>query len=424
MTGSLDVAAIRAQFPLLAREVNGRPLAYLDSGATSQKPRVVLDAQFDYLTGANSAVHRGAHTLAAEATNLFEDARETVANFVGADADEIVWTAGATAGLNLIAYAIGNATDGRGGADAAQFALKAGDEIVLTESEHHANLIPWQELAARTGAVLKHIRVEEDGRLDLTDAAAKIGPRTRVVAFTHVSNVLGIVNPVAELVALARNVGAYVVLDACQSAPHLKLDLHALDVDFAVFSSHKVFGPDGIGVFYGKTDLLNALPPFLTGGSMISHVTLAHADYLPAPQRFEAGTQHVSGAIGLAVAASFIESIGHDAIAAHEAVLEQRLREGLREIDGVRLLGDAAGAHRVSLSAFEVKGVHAHDVGQYLDAAGIAIRVGHHCAAPLHQRYGLTASVRASAAVYNTVDEIDLLLETLANVRPFFGVSA
>lgn len=424
MTGSLDVAAIRAQFPLLGREVNGRPLAYFDSGATSQKPRMVLDAQFDYLSGANSAVHRGAHTLAAEATNLFEDARETVAEFVGADADEVVWTAGATAGLNLVAYSIGNATLGRGGSEAAQFALREGDEIVVTESEHHANLIPWQELAARTGAVLTHIRVEEDGRIDLADAASKIGARTRVLAFPHVSNVLGIVNPVAELVALARAVGAFVVLDACQSAPHLALDFHALDVDFAVFSSHKMFGPDGIGVLYGKAELLNALPPFLLGGSMISHVTLDHAEFLPAPQRFEAGTQHVSGAIGLAAAARFISSIGHSAMAAHEAALEQRLREGLREIDGVRVLGDAAGVQRVSLCSFELKGVHAHDAGQYLDAAGIAVRVGHHCAAPLHQRYGITASVRASAAVYNTVDEIDLLLGTLAQVRPFFGVSS
>lgn len=424
MSNSLDVEAIRSQFPLLAREVNGHRVVYLDSGATSQKPRSVLNAQFDYLSGANSAVHRGAHTLAAEATNLFEDARETVAEFVGADADEIVWTAGATAGLNLIAYALQNATLGRGGAEARQFALHEGDEIVVTEAEHHANLIPWQELAARTGAVLHHIRVEADGRIDLDDAARLIGPRTRIVAFSHVSNVLGIVNPVAELTTLAHAVGAFVVLDACQSAPHLRLDLSASDVDFAVFSSHKMFGPDGIGVLYGKRELLNALPPFLLGGSMISHVTLDHADFLPAPQRFEAGTQPISAAIGLAAGARFISEIGHEAMAAHEAELERRLRTGLREIAGVRLLGDAAGAQRVALCAFELHGVHAHDVGQYLDARGIAVRVGHHCAAPLHARYGLTASVRASAAVYNTVEEIDVLLETLAKVRPFFGVSS
>lgn len=424
MTDSFDVNAVRSQFPLLGREVNGRGLVYLDSGATSQKPQSVLSAQFDYLSGANSAVHRGAHTLAAEATNLFEDARETIADFIGADADEVVWTAGATAGLNLIAYSIGNATLGRGGAEAKQFALSPGDEIVVTEAEHHANLIPWQELAARTGAVLRHIRVEEDGRIDLADAATLIGPRTRILAFAHVSNVLGIVNPVAELVALAHEHGAIVVLDACQSAPHLTVDMHALNVDFAVFSSHKMFGPDGIGVLYGKSALLNALPPFLLGGSMITQVTLDHAEFLPAPQRFEAGTQHVSGAIGLAAAARFISEIGHEQMAEHEAMLERRLIEGLREIVGVRLLGDAAGVRRVSLASFELKGVHAHDVGQYLDSHGIAVRVGHHCAAPLHARYGLTASVRASAAVYNTVEEIDLLLATLAQVRPFFGVSS
>ncbi|MFM6974556.1 MAG: aminotransferase class V-fold PLP-dependent enzyme [Agromyces sp.] len=424
MNTPLDVHAIRAQFPLLGREMNGHQIVYLDSGATSQKPRSVLDAQFNYLSGENAAVHRGAHSLAAEATNAFEDARETVAEFIGADPEEVVWTSGATAGLNLLAYAIGNATAGRGGDEARQFALQAGDEIVLTEAEHHANLIPWQELAARTGAVLHHIRVAADGRLDLTHAAELIGPRTRIVAFAHVSNVLGIVNPVRELVALARQHGALTVLDACQSAPHLNLNFRELDVDAAVFSAHKVFGPDGIGVLYGKTALLNALPPFLHGGSMISHVTLNHAEYLPAPQRFEAGTQHVSGAIGLAAATRFITEIGHEAIAEHEATLERRLREGLREIDGIRLLGDAAGVERVSLSAFEVHGVHAHDVGQYLDARGIAVRVGHHCAAPLHQRYGLTASVRASAALYNTVEEIDVLLETLSKVRPFFGVTS
>lgn len=423
MTSAFDVMAVRAQFPLLQNEVNGRPLVYLDSGATSQKPKAVLSAQFDYLSGANAAVHRGAHTLAAEATNLFEDARETMAEFVGAGPDEIVWTAGATAGLNLVAYAIGNASLGRGGDAAKRFALNEGDEIVVTEAEHHANLIPWQELAARTGAILRHIRVTEDGQLDLDDARRIIGPRTRVLAFSHVSNVLGIVNPVAELVTLAHEVGAFVVLDACQSAPHVKLALNASDVDFAVFSAHKMFGPDGIGLLYGKAELLNALPPFLLGGSMISHVTLERADYLPAPQRFEAGTQPVSAAIGFAAAARFMTELGHDAIAAHEASLEQRLRDGLRGIEGIRLLGDAAGAERVALCSFEVKGVHAHDVGQFLDSHGIAARVGHHCAAPLHQRYGLTATVRASAAMYTTADEIDLFLDVLTKVRPFFGVS-
>ena len=424
MTAPLDVHAIRSEFPLLGQSVNGQPLVYLDSGATSQKPRTVLDAQFDYLSGANAAVHRGAHTLAAEATNLYEDARDAVAEFVGADPDEVVWTAGATAGLNLVAYAIGNATLGRGGAAAAQFAIAPGDDIVTTEAEHHANLIPWQELAARTGAHLRHIRVAEDGQIDLEHAAELIGARTRIVAFSHVSNVLGIVNPVSAIVELAREVGALTVLDACQSVPHLPLAFHDLDVDFAVFSSHKLFGPDGIGVLVGKRERLNALPPFLLGGSMISHVTLEHAEFLPAPQRFEAGTPPVSGAIGLAAATRFVRSLGQDAIAQHESILERRLRDGLREMDGVRLLGDAPGVERVPLCSFELHGVHAHDAGQYLDSHGIAARVGHHCAAPLHQRYGLTATIRASAAVYNTVDEIDLFLATLERVRPFFGVTS
>ena len=418
---AFEVAAIRADFPALAQNVDGLRLVYLDSGATSQKPRRVLETQFEYLAHQNAAVHRGAHTLAANATVLFEDAREQLARFTGADPEEIVWTSGATAALNTLAYAIGNASLGRGGKAAQRFALAAGDEIVVTEAEHHANLIPWQELAARTGASLRRIRVAEDGQIDLDHAAHLISPRTRIVAFAGVSNVLGIINPVAALVALAKEVGALTVLDACQAAPHLPLELHASDVDFAAFSGHKMFGPDAIGVLYGKAELLNALPPFLTGGSMISTVTLETAEYLPAPQRFEAGTQPVSAALGLAAASSYLDTIGHAALERHEATLEARLREGLREIDGIRMLGDAP-VRRVPLASFEVRGVHAHDAGQFLDSRGIAVRVGHHCAAPLHARFGITATVRASAAIYNTIDEIDELLDALAAVRPFFGV--
>lgn len=421
----LDAAALRADFPILDQRVNDRPLVYLDSGATSQKPQAVIDAEVDFLTRANSAVHRGAHTLAAEATVLYEDARETVAEFVGADPEQLAWTSGATAGLNLIAYSIGNATLGRGAPASARVALAPGDEIVVTEIEHHANLIPWQELAARTGAVLRHIPVHDDGTLDMDAAASVIGERTRIVAFTHVSNVLGIVNPVSELVALAQRVGALTVLDACQSAPHLSLDLPALGVDLAVFSGHKMLGPYGVGALYGRAEVLEALPPFLTGGSMITTVTLDRAEYLPPPQRFEAGTQPVSQAIALAAAVRYLENIGMDAVHAHERVLERRLRDGLREIEGVRLLGDAPdGVERVGLAAFDLDGVHAHDVGQYLDSRGIAVRVGHHCAAPLHTRFGLTASVRASTSVYNTLDDVDVFLEALADVRPFFGVGA
>ena len=421
---TLDVARIRADFPILQEQVNGRPLSYLDSAATSQKPRQVLQAEYDFLTHANAAVHRGAHTLAAEATDLFEDARATVAGFVGARPDELVWVSGATMGLNLLAYAIGNATAGRGAPASARFALEPGDEIVTTAIEHHANLIPWQELAARTGAVLRHIPALDDGTLDLDAAASVIGSRTRVVAFTHVSNVLGIVNPVEQLVALAQNVGAVTVMDACQSAPHIPLDLPALGVDFAVFSGHKMLGPYGVGGLYGRAELLDALPPFLTGGSMITTVTLDSAEYLPAPQRFEAGTQPVGPAIGLAAAVRYLEGVGLDAIHAHEQALAARMREGLAEIPGIRLLGDAQNAERVGLWSFDVEGVHAHDAGQFLDDRGIAVRVGHHCAAPLHRRFGVTASVRASAALYNTTDEIDALVDAVRGIRTYFGVES
>ena len=413
MTLPFDVAAVRAEFPILGTEIDGRPLVYLDSGATSQKPRAVLDAERDFLETANSAVHRGAHTLAAEATELFEDARAAVAEFVGGTPEQLVWTSGATAGLNLVAGSLGYA--GR---------LREGDEIVVTESEHHANLIPWQELAARTGARLRHIPVHDDGTLDLAAAESLIGARTKVVAFPHVSNVLGIVNPVAELVALARSVGALTVLDACQSAPHLVLDLPASGVDLAVFSGHKIFGPYAIGGLWGREDVLDSLPPFTTGGSMITTVTLEKADFLPPPQRFEAGTQPVSQAIGLAAAVRWFGGLDRDAAHAHEAALERRLREGLRSIDGIRLLGDTDAADRVALQAFDVEGVHAHDVGQFLDSRGVAVRVGHHCAQPLHRRFGLTASVRASAAVHTTTDEIDTFLDAVSGVRSFFGVSA
>lgn len=419
-----DAAALRADFPILGERVNGQRLVYLDSGATSQKPQAVIDAEVDFLTHANSAVHRGAHTLAAEATELFEDARATVAGFAGAPPEQLVWTSGATAGLNLVAYAIGNASIGRGAPASSRFALRPGDEIVVTEAEHHANLIPWQELAARTGAVLRHIPVHDDGMLDMDAAAAVVGERTRIVAFTHVSNVLGIVNPVAELVALAQGVGAVTVLDACQSAPHLPLDLPGLGVDLAVFSGHKMLGPYGVGGLYGRADVLEALPPFLTGGSMITTVTLDEASYLPPPQRFEAGTQPVSQAIGLAAAVRYLDGVGMSAVHAHEKALEARLGEGLRSIPGIRLLGDAPGAERVGLWSFDVDGVHAHDVGQFLDARGVAVRVGHHCAQPLHRRFGLTASVRASTALYNTADDVDVFLDALSGVRGFFGAGA
>ena len=417
-----EIAAIRRDFPILGSQVNGHPLVYLDSGATSQKPRVVLDAEREYYERENAAVHRGAHTLAALATERFEDARATVARFIGAQDDEIVWTSNATEGINLVAYAIGNATAGRGGDAARRFRLVPGDEIVVTEMEHHANLLPWQELAARTGTTLRYIPIADDGTLRMEEAQSFFNSRTRILAFTHVSNVLGVINPVSELVALARSVGALVVLDACQSTPHFAINVAELDVDFAAFSGHKMLGPTGVGVLYGRRELLNALPPFLTGGSMITTVTMESAEYLPAPHRFEAGTQRVSQAIALAAAVDYLDRIGMPRIAQHEAALGQLLVAGLEVIPGVTVLGPGVGEPRVGLASFDVQGVHSHDVGQFLDDRGIAVRVGHHCAQPLHRRLGVTSSTRASAYLYTTADEVAEFLDGVRAATEFFGV--
>lgn len=422
MLTASEVAAIRNDFPILDREVSGLPLAYLDSGATSQKPTVVIDAEQDFYSMRNAAVHRGAHTLAAEATESFEDARAAVAAFVGAAIDEICWTKNATEALNVVAYGIANASAGLGGADAAQFAVGPGDSIVATEMEHHANLVPWQQLAQRTGATLKWIPLGEDGRLDLDSLDSIIDESTRVVAFTHVSNVLGTINPVDLLVQRAHSVGALAVLDACQSAPHMALDLHGLDVDFAAFSGHKMLAPTGIGVLYGRSELLAALPPVLTGGSMITTVTMEGSEFMPPPQRFEAGTQPVAQVVGLAAAVGYLDHISMDAISAHEAHLAQHLVSGVLSIPGVRLLGPGSAEDRVAAVSVDVEGVHAHDVGQFLDSRGVAVRVGHHCAQPLHRRYGVTASTRASAYLYNTIDECDRFLNALSDVRAFFQV--
>lgn len=417
-----EVLRIRNDFPILETEVNGRPLVYLDSGATSQNPLSVMEAEQEYYEQRNSAVHRGAHTLAVEATDAFEDAREVVAAFIGAQSNELVWIQNATAGLNLIAYAFGNASVGKVSEAAERFALTAGDEVLVTEMEHHANLIPWQELCRRTGATLRFIPIHDDGTLDMAAAATLLNENTKVLSFTHVSNVTGVINPAAELTAMGHGVGALVVLDACQSAPHLPLDVKALDVDFAVFSGHKMLAPTGIGGLYGRAELLDAMPPFLTGGSMITKVTMEEAEYLPAPQRFEAGTQPISQAVALAAAANYLTETGMDRVHAWEEFLGQRLVRGLEAIEGIRVLGPASGAPRAGLAAFEVAGVHAHDVGQYLDAAGIAVRVGHHCAQPLHRRLGLNSSTRASTYLYNTSADVDAFLASVAEVRGYFGV--
>ena len=416
------VRDLRADFPILGTQVNGHPLVYLDSGATSQKPLQVLDAERDFYLHANSAVHRGAHTLAVEATDLFEDARATVARFVGATDKELVWTSNATEALNLIAYAIGNASQGIGGEKAEQFALGEGDEIVTTEVEHHANLIPWQILAQRTGATLRHIPVTSDGQLDYEAAEQIVGQTTRVLAFTHVSNVTGAITDVPYMVALARKTGALTVLDACQSVPHIPVDFPGLEVDFAAFSGHKMLAPTGIGALYGRAELLDALPPFLTGGSMITRVGLEDAEYMPAPIKFEAGTQRVSQTVAFAAAVRYLEHVGMANVQAWEHELGQRLAAGVQQIEGVRLLGPADPARRAGLVSLAIDGVHPHDVGQLLDTWGIAVRVGHHCAQPLHKLSGVTASTRASAYLYNTTDDIEAFLAALAKVRPYFGL--
>jgi cysteine desulfurase / selenocysteine lyase len=414
-----------ADFPVLARTVrDGRRLVYLDSGATSQRPVQVLDAERRFVTTSNAAVHRGAHALAEEATEAYESARATIARFVGAAADEVVLTKNATEGVNLIAYGLGNASTTPG---AEHLALGPGDEVVVTEMEHHANLVPWQELCRRTGARLRWYGVTDDGLLDLD--SIELTERTKVLAFVHASNVLGTINPVATLVERARQVGALVVLDACQSVPHLPVDLPALGVDVAVFSGHKMLGPTGIGVLWARQELLQALPPFLTGGSMIETVTMERSTWAPPPQKFEAGVPMVSQAVALAAACDYLSEIGMDAVAAHEHELTGRILAGLAELDGVRVLGPRGTsgtelAGRGGTVAFVVDGVHAHDVGQVLDDAGVAVRVGHHCAWPLHRRLGVQASVRASTHVYSTEADVDAFLAAVRGAQQFFGVGA
>ena len=411
----LDVERIRADFPILKRVMrSGSPLAYLDSAATSQKPLAVLDAERDFLLTSNGAVHRGAHQLMEEATDAFEDGRAAIAGFVGAVTEDVVFTKNATEALNLVSYVLGDSRFER--------SVGPGDVIVTTELEHHANLIPWHELARRTGATLRWYGLTDDGEIDLDSLA--LDERVKVVAFTHHSNVTGTGAPVGELVERARRVGALTVLDACQSVPHEPVDLPSLGVDFAAFSGHKMLGPTGIGVLYGRRDLLAAMPPFLTGGSMIETVTMESATYAGPPQRFEAGTQMISQVVGLAAATGYLDGIGMSAVQAHEHRLVAATLDGLNEIPQARIIGPADPGVRRSPVAFVVDGVHAHDVGQVLDDGGVAVRVGHHCAAPLHRRLGVAATVRASFAVYNTLDEVNRLLAGVRRAVDFFGARA
>jgi len=405
--GHLDVEAVRADFPALARTArNGNPLVYLDSGATSQKPSAVLDAERSFYERHNGAAHRGAHLLSEEATEIYEGARAKVAAFIGADAGEVVFTKNATEAINLVAYALTSS-------------VKPGDEILITEMEHHANLVPWQQLCERTGATLRWFKVLPDGRLDLDPAL--ITDRTKIVAVTAQSNVTGVIPPVAEIAAAAHEAGAPVLVDAAQSVPHQPVDVGALGADFLAFSGHKMLGPYGIGVLFGRADLLEAMPPFLTGGSMIELVRMEGSTFLPPPQRFEPGVPPVAEAAGLAAAVDYLSGLGMEAVAAHEESLTAHALDALREIRGVRILGPDTTKDRGGAVAFEVADVHPHDVGQVLDELGIAVRTGHHCAWPLHRALGVQASTRATFYVYNTHAEVDALADGIRYAQRFFG---
>jgi cysteine desulfurase / selenocysteine lyase len=421
-TRPLDVAGIRADFPILGRAVRGgRPLVYLDSGATSHKPCQVLDAERDFYTIHNSAAHRGAHLLGEEATDTYESARARVAAFIGADTGEIVFTKSATEAVNLVAYAMSNAATA--GPEAARFRVGPGDEVLVTELEHHANLVPWQQLCLRTGATLRWFGVTPDGRLDLSNAAELIGDRTKLVAVTHQSNVTGTVPPVAEIAALAHARGALVVADGAQSVPHRPVDVATLGADFLAFSSHKMLGPSGIGVLWGRRALLEAMPPFISGGSMIEVVRMEGSTFLPPPERFEAGVPAAAQAAGLAAACDYLDALGMENIAAHEEALTAHALDALGALDGVRILGPLSTEDRGGAVSFEIDGVHPHDVGQLLDELGIAVRADHHCAWPLHRALGVQASTRATFYVYNTHDEVEALAEGVRQTQRFFAAA-
>lgn len=413
--GELNSEAIRAEFPILARTVRGdKPLIYLDSGGTSQRPLRVWKAEEQFVLHTNAPVHRGAYQLAEEATDTYEEARDAIASFVGADGFELAFTKNATEALNLVAYALG---DDRAG----QYQVKAGDTVVVTELEHHANLVPWQELCRRTGATLKWYKVTPDGRIDVD--SLELDESVKIVAFTHQSNVTGAVAPVAELVKRARAVDALVVLDACQSVPHMAVDFHALDVDFAAFSGHKMCGPTGVGALYGKAEILEKLPPFLTGGSMISVVTMEETTFADIPQRFEAGTQMTSQVVGLGEAVKFLSEIGMVNISRHEHKITKYALEKLSKIKGLDIYGPRTAENRGAAVSFAVKGIHPHDLGQVLDDHGVCIRVGHHCAWPVHRELNAQSTARASFYLYNTIDEVDRLVEAIEAAKKFFGVS-
>ena len=404
---SFDPTEIREQFPILKRQVNGRPLVYLDNAASAQKPRAVMDAMTRLMETSYSNVHRGLHTLANETTDAYERARAAVARFINAPSPgQIVFTKGGTEAINLVASSFGRS-------------LSAGDEIVLSEMEHHANIVPWHFLRERQGIVLRFVPVTEDGRLDLGAYRALLGPKTKMVAISHMSNVLGTINPVAEIIAAAHAVGIPVLLDGCQGIVHEPVDVQALDVDYYVFSGHKLYGPTGIGALYGKAERLAALPPYQGGGEMIGSVSLDEISYADPPHRFEAGTPAIVEAVGFGAAIEWLEGIDRKAAAAHERSLYDRVVEGLNGANWLKVIGQAPG--KGAIFAFNVEGAHAHDIAQILDRYGVAVRAGTHCAEPLMRRFGVTSSARASFALYNTLDEADAFVDALGRARSFFA---
>jgi cysteine desulfurase/selenocysteine lyase len=418
-----DLDLIRADFPILSRTVrDGKRLVYLDSGATAQKPRQVLDRERWFYENVNAAPHRGAHQLAEEATDRYEEARRKIGAFVGAPEREIVFTRNTTEGINLVAYALSNAATAKDPAFR-RYAVGQGDEIVVTEMEHHANLVPWQQLCERTGATLRWLGLTDDGRLDLSDLATVVNERTRLVAVTQQSNILGTINPVAAIAARAREVGALVLVDGAQSVPHSPVDVSSLGADFLVFSGHKMLGPTGIGVLWGRYEVLDALPPFMTGGSMIEVVRMEGSTFAAPPQRFEAGVPMTAQAIGLAAAVEYLQGLGMDKVEQHEHALTAYALERLAAVPGVTVIGPPDTVARGGAVSFTVEGIHPHDVGQVLDDLGIAVRVGHHCAWPVVRRYGVPATTRATFYVHTGYDDVDALVEGVRKAQEFFGVA-
>ena len=416
-TATLDVETIRKDFPILSRLVHGdKPLVYLDNAATSQKPRQVLDALVGYYEKHNANVHRGIHTLAEEATALYEGARDKVAAFIGAPSrDEVVFTKNSSEAMNLVARVLGDAGPG--------YRVGPGDEIVITEMEHHSNIVPWHQLAERTGATVKWFRITDDGRLDLSTLDSVVTERTKIVSMVHVWNLLGTINPVEQVIARAREVGALVLVDASQSAPHLPLNVADLGADFVAFTGHKMLGPTGIGVLWGRHQLLQELPPFLGGGEMIELVTMERSTFAAPPHKFEAGTPPIAEAVGLGAAVEYLSHVGMDAIHRHEQAITAYALDGLATVPGLTVLGPLVAGERGGAISFEIDGVHPHDVAQVLDSRGVAVRAGHHCAKPCHARFGVQSSTRMSSYLYTTPDEIDALVDGLEYTRSYFKLS-